>query len=122
MPDDDLTAWAERRAPTLDIAGWLDAERDAYADTDSAERFDPQYARALLAHLRTVALDVLTPTQAEVLAMCCEQPGSWSPLRPPPAVTLAELLTMGLISSAPIQATAFGVEVVRVRRESGVQP
>lgn len=109
---------AEIKAPTLDHAAWRDAERDAYADSEDAERFHPPAARALLEHLRTVALDVLTTRQAAALALVCE--GDIPPIGPTLAATLAELLAMGLAlnSSYGWEPTDFGREVNRVREES----
>jgi hypothetical protein len=113
----DLQPWAERVAPTLDHAGWRDAERDAYAGTDEAERFDTAHARALLEQLRTVAIDVLTTRQAAALGLVCD---ALPPVGPALAATLAELLELGLIESAPIDLTDFGYEVLRYREEYGI--
>lgn len=117
MMTTDLRRWAEVKAPTLDHADWRDAESDAPAGTDEAERFSPKYARALLGHLRTVALDVLTTRQAAALALVCD--GDLPPIGPTLAATLAELLAMGLITSAPIEPTDYGYEVNRYREEHG---
>jgi hypothetical protein len=113
----DLRRWAEDRAPTIDTAGWRDAERDAAAGAEW-EVFDPQQARALLHHLHTVAIDVLTADQARVLAECCDAPRP-DGLSRDTVIALVELLAMRLIDGKTLAATDYGYEVNRHREEHG---
>jgi hypothetical protein len=68
----DLQKWAECIAPTLTHNDWRDVERDAYASTDEAEQFSPDYARALLEHTHIVAVEVLTTQEATTLEILDE--------------------------------------------------
>lgn len=115
----DLERLAEDLAPTLDSAAWHDVQRDAYAGDDEAKRWEPTHARALLRHLRTVALDVLTTRQAVALALVCD--GNLPPIGPARAADLTELLSMRLVTTALFEATDFGREVHRFRDEHEIE-
>jgi hypothetical protein len=50
-----LTEWAERTAPTLDGAGWKQADEDAHPGRDVLRRWTPEQAQALMAVIRRLA-------------------------------------------------------------------